>query len=457
MWFTQLRRFFMTMIFDCCKKIQIVALAIFILPSTKIISAQDFAPTLDSQHDSPQQRRGFGRTERGVYKAQLSPHWFHDNTQFWYRNDLAGGAKEFILVDTEKGTRQPAFDHEKLALALSKAADTNFNANHLPFSEIEFVDDGKAVKFEAADKTWQCDLNSYNCAPAAGAMDRSQSQNQNDGQRFERSRHSPDGKWTAEIKDGNVYIRSEDGKEIQFSHDGGTNNIYRLLEWSPDSQSLVGWRVEPGDIGDVYLIQSSPPGGGRAQLHTRPYAQAGDKFPHYELNVFEIAGQKQIKPDVDRFEHEWLTPQLHWEEDNEHFSYQQEDRGHQRMRLIEVDAHNGAVRNLVDERTKTFIWTAHMEGPENFGVRIFSYLKNSDAIIWASEKDGWRHLYLVDPKVGGVVNQITKGDFVVRGIDFIDETNRQIWFSASGMKTRDKTLIFFSITGLILTEPDWSL
>ena len=461
MWFTQLRRFFMTMIFDCCKKIQIVALAIFILPSTKIISAQDFAPTLDSQHDSPQQRRGFGRTERGVYKAQLSPHWFHDNTQFWYRNDLAGGAKEFILVDTEKGTRQPAFDHEKLALALSKAADTNFNANHLPFSEIEFVDDGKAVKFEAADKTWQCDLNSYDCAPATSAMDRSQSQNQNDGQRFERSPRSPDGKWTAEIKDGNVYIRSEDGKEIQFSHDGGTNNIYRLLEWSPDSQSLVGWRVEPGDIGDVYLIQSSPPGGGRAQLHTRPYAQAGDKFPHYELNVFEIADQKQIKPDVDRFEHEWLTPQLHWEEDNEHFSYQQEDRGHQRMRLIEVDDRSGAVRNLVDERTKTFIWTAHMEGPENLGVRIFSYLKNSDAIIWASEKDGWRHLYLVDPKVGGVVNQITKGDFVVRGIDFIDETNRQIWFLASGMNAGQDPYflqyyrINFDGTGLVaLTDGD---
>ena len=206
-----------------------------------------------------------------------------------------------------------------------------------------------------------------------------------------------------------------------------------MLEWAPDSHTLVGWRVEPGDIGDVYLIQSSPPGGGRAKLHTRPYAQAGDKFPHYELNLFEIADHKQIKPDVDRFEHEWERPQLHWEHDQVHFTYQQEDRGHQRLRLIEVDDRNGAVRNLVDERTKTFIWTAHMEGPERLGIHIFTYLENSDEIINASERDGWRHLYLVDPKVGGIKNQITKGDWVVRGINFIDEKRRQIWFLASGM------------------------
>jgi dipeptidyl aminopeptidase/acylaminoacyl peptidase len=115
------------------------------------------------------------------------------------------------------------------------------------------------------------------------------------------------------------------------------------------------------------------------------------------------------------------------------FTYQQEDRGHQRMRLIEVDDRSGAVRNLVDERMKTFIWTAHMEGPEGLGIRIFSYLTNSDEIIYASERDGWRHLYLVDPKVGGITNQITKGDWVVRGINYIDEARRQIWFLASGM------------------------
>src|SRR5437899_1192896 len=68
-----------------------------------------------------------GRTS-GVYKAQITPHWFHDNTRFWYRNDLRGGSKEFVVVDAERGSREAAFDHPKLAAALSKAAGATYSA-----------------------------------------------------------------------------------------------------------------------------------------------------------------------------------------------------------------------------------------------------------------------------------------------------------------------------------------
>src|SRR5262245_38063262 len=88
------------------------------------------------QSPQQQQRRGggrFGGPPRGVYKSSVTPHWFANETRFWYRNDLRGGAKEFILVDAEKGTRRPAFDHEKLAAALSKAAGEEFKADRLPF------------------------------------------------------------------------------------------------------------------------------------------------------------------------------------------------------------------------------------------------------------------------------------------------------------------------------------
>src|ERR1044071_1747525 len=105
--------------------------------------------------ESPQQRRGAGQPDRGVYKARIEPHWFANDTQFWYRNDLRGGAKEFILVDAEKGTRQRAFDHEKLAAALAKAAGEDIKPDKLPFSNIEFIDNGNSIKFEASGKSWR--------------------------------------------------------------------------------------------------------------------------------------------------------------------------------------------------------------------------------------------------------------------------------------------------------------
>ena len=95
-----------------------------------------------------QRRGGVGGPERGVYKARINPHWFQNNTRFWYRNDLRDGAKEFIVVDAEHGTRLPAFDHQKLAAALSRAAATQFNADRLPFSEIEFIEQAKQHGFK---------------------------------------------------------------------------------------------------------------------------------------------------------------------------------------------------------------------------------------------------------------------------------------------------------------------
>src|ERR1019366_2932178 len=237
-----------------------------------------------SENASAQQRRGGSPPEHGVYKARITPHWFAQNTQFWYRNDLRGGAKEFVRVNAETGTREPAFDHGKLAAALSKAAGKEFEGGKLPFSEIEFTGDGKSVKFSAADKTWQCDLNSYECMTAstnAATSDVSlQPQDQQSdrqrgrrrGSREDGSLKSPDEKWTALVRDHNVFVHSEsDGKEVQLSQDGKEGNYYDRLEWSPDSQSLIAWRVEPGDRKEVYLVQSSPAGGGRASLHTRPY------------------------------------------------------------------------------------------------------------------------------------------------------------------------------------------
>jgi dipeptidyl aminopeptidase/acylaminoacyl peptidase len=96
---------------------------------------------------------------------------------------------------------------------------------------------------------------------------------------------------------------------------------------------------------------------------------------------------------------------------------------------VEVDSRTGDLRNLIDEKSETFIWTAHTEG---LGLRYVNWLEKSDEMIYASERDGWRHLYLVDTKAGKLKHQITKGEFVVRGIERIDEEARQIWFRAGG-------------------------
>jgi dipeptidyl aminopeptidase/acylaminoacyl peptidase len=452
-----------------------------------------YVPSADELRASYQRAQAGGPAAR-VYKMQLTPHWFHGDTRFWYRNDLRGGTREFIVVDAEKGTRQPAFDHEKLAANLSKAAAASYVAEKLPFDAIDFADDDKAIRFKVAGTNWKCDLASYACSkieekskeqqpeskesafssnrdadterlespwpdglnPDAEQAPQQRAQPQGERpQPRERSPRSPDDKWNAFIKDANVFVRARDGKETQLTHDGKPGRAYGQLQWSPDSKSLVAFRIEPGDDKEVYLIESSPKGGGRAKLHTRPYPLPGDKFAAYELHLFDVAGQKEIKTDVEKID--FGFPRLRWNKDGRRFTYQKTDRGHQRFRVIEIDAASGKSRNLIDEKSDTFIWTAHAE---NLGANLVSFV-NDDEIVYLSERDGWRHMYLVDAKEGKIKNRITEGKYVIRAIEKIDAERRQIWFRANGKNPEQDPYfvhayrVNFDGSGLVaLTEGD---
>jgi len=74
---------------------------------------------------------------------------------------VAPGQFEFILVDADKGTRLPAFDHERLAKALQTAGITNATAKSLPIEGLQFDSDGTAIRFRAGERNWRCELQTY--------------------------------------------------------------------------------------------------------------------------------------------------------------------------------------------------------------------------------------------------------------------------------------------------------
>jgi hypothetical protein len=128
------------------------------------VSLPRFVPTPEQLREGYEQSQRSNRRPRPqVYKGQIKPNWFHDNRRFWYRNDLRGGDREFIVVDAERGVRQRAFDHDRLAAALSQAAGKKYRANQVPFDSITFVQDDKAIHFTVDQTTWQCDLTTYAC------------------------------------------------------------------------------------------------------------------------------------------------------------------------------------------------------------------------------------------------------------------------------------------------------
>lgn len=239
---------------------------------------------------------------------------------------------------------------------------------------------------------------------------------------------SPDGQWSMSIRDHNVVAISSQGEERTLTRDGTVARPYELQIpcWSGDSKHVVAFRVDPAQSLPVYLLESSPEGGGRAKLHVHQYPLPGDQLPAYDLYLFDVIEQEQQMTDVRL---DFQEPRIRWAPDGRYFTLDQIDRGHQRFRVHRVDSHTGKSQTLIDERSTTFIWTAHAE---ERGVDLVTWLDDSKEFIYSTERSGWRHLELHDGTTGELKGAITSGEYVVRGIDWIDDRNRQVWFRASG-------------------------
>src|SRR5258708_26828238 len=100
-----------------------------------------------------------------VFRSGVRPNWSPDD-RFWYRITTSDGS-EFLRVDPSKGTREPAFDHAKIAAALSEAAGATYDARHLPFTQFDFSSDGRTISFTVRQRRWKCDLEANKCAAEA--------------------------------------------------------------------------------------------------------------------------------------------------------------------------------------------------------------------------------------------------------------------------------------------------
>lgn len=415
-------------------------------------------------------RRAYERADRLpiesrglVFKSRVDAHWF-EPARLWYRNDLKGGAREFLLVDAKAGTRAPAFDHARAAAALAKASGRTVVADRLPFDAIEFRDGGKAVEFLAGEVAWSCDLATYGLTkveprkaePRPGPSPPPESSQGGPRRRPGRPDEpagvrSPDGRWVAETRDDNVALRrSGGGDPITLSDNGAADFAYGAFAWSPDSKTLVACRIDPAEPKVTHLLESSPREGGRAKLHDRPYPLPGDKFPRHEMWLFDVEARKATKVDADPIDSHG-PPRLRWSKDSARFTYEKTDRGHGRFRLIEVDAKTGKSLAIIDERSDTFVNT--------YNVSFLHHVEETGEILWRSERDGWAHLYLVDAVLGTVKTQITKGPWVVRGVDRVDDKAREVWFRGSGrVDNQDPYLVHhyranFDGSGLIDLTP----
>jgi dipeptidyl aminopeptidase/acylaminoacyl peptidase len=386
-------------------------------------------------------------TKNAVFKSAVEAHWAGDEKSFWYCNILKDSVREYIYVDAASGKKQP-LNSEKLANALQKNG-VSTDPRHMVIDNIIMPAGKKTIQIETAGKWFELSADGsagtkINPPASAGIAVASGPRKRQRGGRFGNFRNgsvSPDKKWEAYIEKGNLFAKPVGGGNVvRFTTDGSEAVPYGAMTWSPDSKYLAGYHIHPVKDADVYIILTAVPGTTRGQLRPRPYKQPGDPFTTYDLFLFPVDQKKAVKVNAEAIDFSNTAPELHWRYDNaQYFTYEKFDRGHQRFRVIEVDANTGQTRNVVDDKTNTFIYKDR---------QYTHYPKGSNLLVRSSEKDGWRHIYSVD-LVTGKEQLITKGDWIVRDVDSVDMVKKEIWFTGSGMNAgEDPYLVYYYRIGM---------
>nr|WP_321453664.1 DPP IV N-terminal domain-containing protein [uncultured Carboxylicivirga sp.] len=379
-------------------------------------------------------------TKDKVLHGSFHTHWLKDGHSFWYHVLTQDGVK-YYLVDASKLKKKEIIDINALLEKVSAEYGDEVSYNDLQGFTV--ADDIKSCEFVLDGHKYQYSLPSYKFIkkekytkpkPYNWTMDQMDQTNNPPVK-------SPDGKWLAYIKDYNLYMKDLSNEtEVALSYDGGLGLYYSTyLQWSPDSKKIMAYLVQPAEKHFVNYIESSPAMQKQPIYSSIQYYKPGDALPQFYPCIFSVDDKKMISSSKDMIPNQYSIENIRWRKSSESLTFEYNKRGHQVYQVIEMNAETGKNSVLINETSPTFI---------DYSSKHYRFdINDGEEIIWASERDGWNHLYLFDGRTGSVKNQITQGNWVVRNVVKVNPENRTIIFSASGKEAGDPYLIHYYSVG----------
>jgi dipeptidyl aminopeptidase/acylaminoacyl peptidase len=413
-----------------------VVLPLVLFAALPAAAQQATSPAALSAADYQRAERMLGSfTNPLVLRASVRPMWL-DAGRFWYRNTMADG-EEYVLVDPAVRSRERAFDHQRMAAALSAAADTTFAPMTLPISAIEFSADRRTVTLAVGQARYECETSGTSCIalpaePSTPPVDNAVV--------------SPDGRRAAFIRDHDLWVvETGSGVETRLTTDGvddygyATNNAgwtksdRPVLVWSPDSRRIATFRHDARGVGMMYLTTTEV---GHPQLEAWRYPLPGDSLIFRIVRVIIDVDSTtltplRMPPDPHRStfcDHVYCGgtwADVEWYPDASHVAFVSSSRDHKEARLRVANASTGEVREVLEE----IVATQYESGEGGINWRV---LPASNEVIWFSERSDWGNLYLYDLATGRLKHPITTGEGPVLDIVRIDETSRTLWFMGAG-------------------------
>ncbi len=264
---------------------------------------------------------------------------------------------------------------------------------------------------------------------------------------------SPTGRHVAYVRDRNLYVEDLVSREIrQLTQTDSPNIINGTFDWvyeeelslrngwrwSPDGQSIAFWQLDTSGVPQFPLVNNTD------ELYPTvrwfPYPKVGQRNSACRVGVVSAAGGDVCWLNVPGDARDNYIARMEWI-DQRHVVLQQLNRRQNTLRVMLADAQTGDVTTLLTEHDDAWV-DVHDE---------MFWIDQSTRFTWISERDGWRHVYLVD-REQGQPQLVTPGAYDVIRLLKVDETNQCLYFLASPDNACQQYLYRIQLDGTRLTR-----
>ncbi|MFA6117462.1 MAG: DPP IV N-terminal domain-containing protein [Sphingomonas sp.] len=260
---------------------------------------------------------------------------------------------------------------------------------------------------------------------------------------------SPDGARVAYLSGNNLYVEASDRADVrQLTSDasdhilnGRSDVVYeeefrlgKAYQWSPDSRRIAYWQFDTEGVGTFYMMRNTD------TLYSKPipqqYPLPGTTNSAVRIGVVGVEAPGTTWFALDGDPRQNYVPRIGWAGNSAEVLIQHENRLQNTNHVMIGDAATGATRQIFLDQDKAWL----MPTDE------VQWMQGGRSFTWLSERDGWRHLYLVS-RDGAKVDLRTPGDFDVVSIERIDEKAGQVYFIASPDNVTQRYLYRAALTG----------
>ena len=244
---------------------------------------------------------------------------------------------------------------------------------------------------------------------------------------------SPDDKFVAYVYRNNIYVQSlETLKITQLTHDGNDRIINGTADWvneeefhlrhgfcwSPDSSKIAYWQFDSNGVKEFPMmnyIESSYP-----KVLNIPYPKVGEMNSACRVGVVSARGGETTWMQSNDDPRNHYIPRMQWSNDSQHVFFQQLNRLQNINQVMSGDPLTGLTEVIFTDTDEAWVDV----------MNEWLWIDGGNRFLWLSERDGWRHLYVVSV-LDRSVKLLTPGDFDVINVAGVDEESGTVYYTAS--------------------------